>query len=293
MKNPPWAVLVLIGVTAMWGLTFPLIKNSLADVPPLLFVLVRLSLAALVLLPFLWRRIKKCAWPLFWCGLILAFFNTVSYVCQTKGMQTISPDNSAFIMTVYVVLVPLFAPLFGLGHYRVSQFVAISLTMLGIYILTGAHFNGFSTGDYWTLLSSICYGCFVISLQKMTKYISDVWVLVFLQILLGIPLILPAISPPIVVGHWPMGVWIALLFCSLFATILCFYLQNTFQKQVSVVHATLIYALEPVFAVIFAYLINHEVVTSDTLIGGALVLSGLLLVELLPKWGRWSVFKKH
>lgn len=72
----------------------------------------------------------------------------------------------------------------------------------------------------------------------------------------------------------------AILITAIFATCLTFYLQTRFQKHTSSTRAGLIYALEPVFAVIFAYLIHQEMLTGQEIIGGILMLTAILIAEL-------------
>jgi len=78
--------------------------------------------------------------------------------------------------------------------------------------------------------------------------------------------------------------WVALIFCSAFGTVLTFYLQSKYQRYVPVTKAALIYAFEPVFATIFAFLLNKEMITGKMIIGGLLVLVGVLVMEYLPRW---------
>ncbi|MDE4963701.1 EamA family transporter, partial [Francisella tularensis] len=49
------AILALILVTRFWGVTFPLIKISIAYISPGLFVAIRLSLSCLLFLPLILR----------------------------------------------------------------------------------------------------------------------------------------------------------------------------------------------------------------------------------------------
>ena len=46
------ADVALLGVAALWGATFVMVKDALADIGPLTFVAFRFSLASLALLPF-------------------------------------------------------------------------------------------------------------------------------------------------------------------------------------------------------------------------------------------------
>ena len=53
------ARLLLLGVVAVWGVTFALVKDALTDVSPLLFNLLRMTLAFGVLLAVNWRGLRQ------------------------------------------------------------------------------------------------------------------------------------------------------------------------------------------------------------------------------------------
>jgi drug/metabolite transporter (DMT)-like permease len=81
---------------------------------------------------------------------------------------------------------------------------------------------------------------------------------------------------------WSGNVVFALVLTSVFATALAFTLQTWGQKYTSATRTALIFALEPVFALVTAVGIGGESVTVSGLIGAALILGGILLVELKP-----------
>jgi drug/metabolite transporter (DMT)-like permease len=54
------------------------------------------------------------------------------------------------------------------------------------------------------------------------------------------------------------------------------------QKETTAVKAALIYAMEPVFAAVFAYFLLSEVLGWLGILGGGLILSGMLCSE----WGK-------
>ena len=51
----------LLGLTAMWGATFVVIKAVLADISPQAFLAARFSVAVLVLTPLYWSRFRRSA----------------------------------------------------------------------------------------------------------------------------------------------------------------------------------------------------------------------------------------
>ena len=62
---------VLLFATLIWGATFTIIKNALHDASPLIFISIRFSFAALVLLPFLFKEIKNINKPILLGGVFL------------------------------------------------------------------------------------------------------------------------------------------------------------------------------------------------------------------------------
>lgn len=283
MNQSTKAILALFSVTIMWGLTFPLIKDAMQVIHPSAFVTLRLALAALVMLPFVVSRLHKTTLSLLTASLILGGLNAGIYITQSIGLETTSSANSAFITAMNVIIVPFLSPLFRVGRFGVMDISAALLTLLGIFVLTGASLSHITAGDYITLICAACYAVSIVVIQRVTKNKIDILLLVFYQILLGIPFSLGW-------GHFTNSsyvlnptVWVALVFCAVFATCVTFYFQMSFQRYTTASKAALIYALEPVFATLFAFIINGEAITYYTILGGLLVLSGFAFSELWPR----------
>jgi drug/metabolite transporter (DMT)-like permease len=63
---------------------------------------------------------------------------------------------------------------------------------------------------------------------------------------------------------------------------LAFALQTWAQQYTTATRTALIFALEPVFALVTAVLAGGERLTAPAITGGALILAGILAVELKP-----------
>lgn len=283
MQKSTKALIALISVTVMWGLTFPLIKNAVVDIDPSAFVVLRMVVATLVMLPFVLHRFHKTTVFMLLGGLAIGVLSSVIYITQSIGLETTSSANSAFITAASVILVPFLSLLFNTGRPRLIDFIAASVTLFGIFILTGASLTTITVGDWWTLACATTYALFIIALQRITQKPLDLFLLVFYQVLFTIPL-------PLAVSfykhsHYVLStpVIIAVLFCAIFATCVTFYMQSAFQKYTTVTKAALIYTFEPVFAATFAIWVNGEKITHYTVMGGLLVFIGFLLAELLPR----------
>jgi drug/metabolite transporter (DMT)-like permease len=82
--------------------------------------------------------------------------------------------------------------------------------------------------------------------------------------------------------QWTPIVVTGLLVTGVLATALAFALQTWGQRYTSATRTALIFALEPVFAMVTAVSLGGERLTSAGISGGLLILSGIVLVELKP-----------
>jgi drug/metabolite transporter (DMT)-like permease len=80
----------------------------------------------------------------------------------------------------------------------------------------------------------------------------------------------------------PLTAWVlgALLFCATLATVATFWLQARFQGHTTAQRVALIFALEPVFATLFAWWLLGETMGLIGMFGAVLVLGAVLGVEL-------------
>jgi len=83
----------------------------------------------------------------------------------------------------------------------------------------------------------------------------------------------------------PAAVWFALLFTGVLATAGTTLVQTAMQRFTSPTRTALIFATEPVFGALFSRALTGEVMGPQALAGGALIIAGMLLAELLPGRG--------
>ena len=77
--------------------------------------------------------------------------------------------------------------------------------------------------------------------------------------------------------------WAAIIYMALVAGALALLAQTWAQSQLSPTRTAIIMSMEPVFAAFFAVLLGGEDLTSRMLLGGAMVLAAMLVVEVGPR----------
>lgn len=107
MSRSAKAHLLLLAVVAIWGSTFVLVKDALANVSPLLFNLMRMALAALCVGIFYRKHIGHIDRLAVLYGSVTGLFLATGYQFQTAGLRLTTPSKSAFITGMTVIFVPL------------------------------------------------------------------------------------------------------------------------------------------------------------------------------------------
>ncbi|HLH02422.1 MAG TPA: DMT family transporter [Bryobacteraceae bacterium] len=286
---PRWqAELALAFVALVWGSTFVVVKSALTDISTVYFLALRFSLAAFCMLLMFWPSFRSSNGAAIRKGLagggIAGIFLWLGYVLQTFGLKYTTAGKSGFITGFYIALVPLL----GAALYRrwppARELLGIAVATAGIAILTLPRGNRFvmNRGD---LLTIGCAIAFAIHLLVLGYYSQRCLVSAVALGQIACSAVLSTIS---LAWERPSAIWnrnvlFALTLTAIFATALAFAIQTWGQKYTSPSRTALIFALEPVFALATAVSVGREALTAAALAGGALVLAGILLVELKPK----------
>ena len=274
------ADLALLLATALWGTSFVAVKRALADATPLAFLTVRFGIAALALAPGTRFRPRPTGRELSG-GALLGGLVAVGFIAQTAGLVTTTPSRSAFIVAVSSVLAPVIALALLGERPRWVTAVALAVATLGIYLLTAPDAGGLNRGDLLTLICAVCFGGQIVAVTELTRHF-DSRRLVFVQI--AATAVLGALATALFERpqiHWTPRFIGALLYTVLFASTICFLLQMRAQRVMSSARAALIFCFEPLFAAVTSWLILGERLAWLQWSGGALILVGMVLAELL------------
>lgn len=271
--------LILLLVTVVWGMTFPVLKVATAQLSGVEVTALRFLIAAACMGPFL-RGIPASTWR---DGLLLGVLALTSMVAQAYGLQFISANRSAFLTSLNVLMVPLIGLALGVRPGWMVFFAA-AVACAGVGLMS---FD--VQGDFWadlaTLAAALAYALYTILMsshaknhrpaQLATAQIACMALLGALWMLVdsGAPRVL--LLPGLVEAE----VWWGLLFLGAVASAATFFLQAMAQSHVSAPQAAIIYAMEPVFAAAFGWWYISEQMTPMALLGGALVIAAVILSQ--------------
>jgi drug/metabolite transporter (DMT)-like permease len=274
----------LVAVTVIWGATFVLVKQALADVSTLLFLTLRFSIAAVALAVIFRKEFRAPnASASLRRGVLAGIFLFGGYVLQTAGLKFTSASKAGFITGLYVPLVPLIGGLAYQKLPQISELIGVVIAVAGtIFLTVQKDILDIGRGDLLVAGCAAAFACHIVILGRFAPK-SNLGVLTVAQIATGALLGAATfwwVEPVRLV--WSANVWVALAVTSLLATALAFSIQTWAQRWSSPTRTALIFSLEPVFAWLTSYLVAGEVLSHRGVAGAALILAGILIVELKP-----------
>ena len=290
-------------VTLVWGSTFVVARDILDYWPPLAYLSLRLTLAALMFAALFARRVLAAGREDWRAGITLGLLVGGAILGQTVGLQFTTPAKSAFISSLTTPLVPLVAYLLTRSRPSRENFVGVVLASAGgALILAPAGEGGVNLGDLITLATTALFATHITLMSAYARRLGT-RLLGVLQILVaaavvatawallhaygaaagGLPEALARETAPLV---WSARVVWQLVYLAAVATVAVFLLWAWGQSRMSATHAAIIFSLEPVFATLFAVLLRGSAEWSGgrSTVGAALVVAGVVVSEL--RWGR-------
>ncbi len=274
----------LLWAAAIWGSTFFIVKDALADIDPIILVGYRFTLAGLILLVYVLktgRRLNHHWLP----GLFLSVVLWLLYIPQTIGLEYTTASNSGFITGLFVAFVPIFMWL--IFHRRPGRIdlLATAVALGGLWVLTGG-MHDVNLGDILTLLAAVTYALHILYVDRFLKRGADPFVLTcqqFLMVGLFSLVVGVVLDLPFTIGS-TQAVWVV-IFLAVFPTFSAFLIQVLAQRTTAPFKVSLIFSLEPVFAALFAWTLGGEVFVTHRALGGLLIFSALVLSSFASRSG--------
>ncbi len=263
--------LILLGITAIWGFTFPAMKVSLDYLPPILFLAYRFGLASLLMLLIFRSKVlkKESLKEGFILGLTLFF----GHGFQMIGLKYTTASNSAFITSLYVVFTPFIAYFVLREEIKARDVISLAVALAGLYLISGASLD-FNYGDLLTVLCALTFAFQIVLIQKFSEkdYLSLTFWQIFWNFVLSLAFAL--LFEPLLLPKDPIPL-LGILYTSVFATVIAFTLQVKHQRNTKAHKAALIYSAEPIFGHISAFLTIGEVLSPKGYLGAVLIIASI------------------
>lgn len=293
------ANLLLIVIALIWGSAFVAQSQGMADVGPMTFTGVRFLIGALVVAPLMWREWRALkarglalnrddGAKILGLGLLL----TMGAAMQQIGLLSTTVTNAGFLTALYVPLVPLLSWLLLREPPHWSVWPAASGSLIGTYLLSGAHSLSINVGDIWVMASALPWAVHVLLVGRVADKMAAPFLVAGGQFLVCglVSLGWAAVVEPITLSGLEAAAW-PIVYTGVLSVGVAFTAQVIAQRYAQAPDAAIILSSETLFAAAFGYLLMGDRLGTTGLLGCALIFACLLLVQLAPmirQMRRWA-----
>lgn len=271
----------------IWGMTFISTKVLLADFLPIEILFFRFIIGFFTLFLLSPRRLKTKSIQE---ELTFAMAGLTG-ICLYYLLENIALTYTlASNVGVIISIAPFFTAM--LSHFMLKEknlqgtfFIGFLLAMAGIYLISfqGAQVKVNPLGDLLAIFAALLWAVYAVLSKKITGFsyatIPATKKIFFYGLLWMLPVVIYT-GAPIQPDRFFNGINLCnLLFLGLGASALCFVTWNFSVKVLGPIRTSIYIYLVPVITVITSVLILHEALTTNALIGTALILVGLGISE--------------
>jgi drug/metabolite transporter (DMT)-like permease len=282
-KQVVLATSALLGVTAIWGSTFVVVKDAVEKMPVLDFLAWRFGIATIALALIKPRAVLHLGRRGLLAGLALGLALGAGYVTQTFGLEHTPASVSGFITGMFVVFTPLVAGLVLRRRVGAQAWAAVALATVGLALIS-LHGASLGRGEALTLLCALSFAVHIVGLGEWSPS-YDAFGLAVVQLGVVTVLCTIAAAPDSLAPPPDWHVWRAVLLTGLAASALAFLIQKWAQGYLPPVRTAVVLTMEPVFAGIFGVLVDDDPLSVRIFLGAACVLTAMLFVEAGPRHG--------
>lgn len=290
-KNPLKGSALLVLGSFIWGTTFVAQSMGTNHLDAFSFNCIRNFIGVFALIPVLLVQVYTpkenmdsaqniFSKDLFLGGLICGTALCLASNFQQLGIEYSTVGKSAFITTLYIVLVPLLG-LFFKKKLSLQVWCGVILAMIGLYLLCMKD-EAFvlTTGDIYLLL---CAFFFTIQITAVDHYAPKVNCIALSMMQFFVTAILSGIG--MIFSGLPTmeninGALFPLLYAGVLSSGIAYTFQIIGQKHLAPTVASLIMSLESVFATLAGWIVLHEILSTKELIGCGLVFAAVILTQL-------------
>ena len=279
--------LMLLAASFFWGTTFVAQILGMEGLGPYTYAAARFALGVLFIgaLWFLYRD-KRAAQRRagtfrsgFRAGIPVGLAMFVGVALRQVALLYTKAGKTAFITTVYIVLVPLAAVLLG-QRVRAVQWGGAVLAFAGVYFLSAHGEITINTGDLLVLICSFFWMAQILLIDRYARAV-DAIELCFMQ------MIVCTVGSAALAAIYESFAWsdiwsaaVPILYAGLFSCGVAYTCQILGQAYVEPTQAAILMSTEAIFAAAAGWIILGETMSGVQLLGCALLLGGALMAQV-------------
>jgi drug/metabolite transporter (DMT)-like permease len=282
------ALLLILFLVVVWGISWPIYKIALSYTPPLLFAGMRTLFGGLLLALFLIPRRMQIRWKECWpIYLWSSFFNvTLFYGLQTVGLMYMPSGLFSVIVYLQPVLVGILAWIWLEEQMTAVKVIGLIIGFLGVATVSSGGFSGHIAilGIIIAFFTAITWSIGTVYVKKVSSQVDSLWLVAFQCILGGIVLTVvgsgtESWSEIVWNGHYVFGLIFGIVLGISASWVVYFTLVNSGDASKVASYTFMV----PLISVFSGTLLLGEPVTVNLLAGLILIGISIYLVNRKPK----------
>ena len=291
MENSPAQKIIylkLIGTAMFWGGTFVFTRIAAQTLGPFTGAGLRYAMALVFLIPMAYkqnRKVFKIGLSKFPALFMSGFAGVFAYnFFFFKGLKTIPASRGALLAALSPTFVLIISSIIHNEKLSLRKIIGIIISLFGVMVVISRGqfiklLSSIETGDLFMLGCPITWALYTLAGRAALKHHTPLQTTTWASISGLALLALFSITEPMPTHiSWP--VWGSLAYLGIMGTVVAFVWYYDGIKAIGATRAAIFNNLVPVFAVIFSVFILQEKVSWYTWIGGLLVITGVLFVNL-------------
>lgn len=296
MKPTKTTYLLLVLVTLIWGNSFIAIKHAVQFLTPVELTILRFIPVALIFGVLLLTTRRRAFWQMVrrdWLGLVLlGLSGAVAYnFALNTGESRIPAGTASLIISLNPAFTFILSILFLREQPTIKKALGLTIAFSGLYVIV-RYASGQSGQQidfsylryvFITMLAPICWAIYTILGKPLVARYPPLMVVGGAMMVAVVPLLFLVRGSLIAkLPTLPPSVWLSIAFLSLACTVFAFVIWFGALQRMEASRAASFVYLVPLFGVSFSKLLLDEPITLVLLIGAALLIGGVYLINLSP-----------
>lgn len=266
----------MVSAALAWGFSYIFMKLGLDSMAPLQLGFLRFAIAFPVLLLIFRKKVIPNRTELRYSMLLglLIFALTAFY---NFGLETTEASTAGFLAGTTVAMVPLINGLLSRKIPEKKMLLCVMFAFGGIAVMSLTRNFSIAGGAWLCLGGAVSYAVQIVITSRALVHCRAltvaIWQLGFAALYSGISSFL---FETVSYALPPVG-WGAVLGLALLSSAYGYVAQTVAQKKVAPERIGFLYALEPVFCAILAFLFFHEIMSLREIIGAVMIVVSIVL----------------
>jgi drug/metabolite transporter (DMT)-like permease len=281
---PGWAPWVLLALGTVSASVSAILIRYASDADALAISFWRCVVAAVVLAPFAWPKLRSVGTRDLKLPALAGFFLAVHFAAWITSVELTSIALSVLLVSTAPVFVAIVARVFLDERLAWLGWLGISISMLGVLLLAGFDTGGTSVNGNILALVGGATGGFYIFVGEMSRRRLGILEYAVITYAVSAALLLAACIPAgIDLFGYGAGTWWAIAGLIIGPQLLGHTLINLVLSDIDATTVSVTIMVEPVIAIVLAFLLFSENPSILVYPGGLAIIAGIILVSIVRR----------